>query len=161
MPSFSDLHLIAGVLLPALIAGLVLLVGGRGTRWAEKPRPFLGAIALGAGYLVAHFAILGPLPVPAADHQIGAKEWLGWIVLAAIVLAPLRSLRGAERWTELVYVALFSVAVVRFSLGSALAGTTGLVIRGLEGLGLVWDVHRPEPQALARRMQVPGTVKNT
>jgi hypothetical protein len=33
---------------------------------------------------------------------------------------------------------------------------TGLVIRGLERTGLAWDVHRPHPAAVERRLAVRG-----
>jgi hypothetical protein len=110
--------LLYGILLPALVAGIVLLAGGRGTPLAERPRPFLGALALGVGYLIAHVAIVGAPPVPWGDQQLPAQQWIAWFVLAAIVLAPLRGIERWAAWANAGYLALFSVVVLRQSLAN-------------------------------------------
>lgn len=109
---------IYGVLLPALVAGIVLLAGGRGTSVVESPRPFLGAMALGVGYLIAHIAIVGMPPVPFGEQQLPAQQWIAWFVLAAIVLAPLRGIERWASWVNAAYIAFFAVIVLRQSLAN-------------------------------------------
>ena len=122
--------LIYGVLLPALIAGVLLLLGGRGTSLAGKPRPFLGALAIGAGYLLCHVMRVGMPPVPFGTTQVPSRDWIAWIVLAAIVLAPIRVWPRIQRWGGPLYLAFFSVLVFRLVLGNALGDDArGLAIR--------------------------------
>jgi hypothetical protein len=130
--------IIYGVLLPALIAGVLLLLGGRGTSLAGKPRPFIGALAIGAGYLVCHVTRVGMPPVPFGSTQVPARDWIAWIVLAAIVLAPIRLVPALQRWSGPLYLALFSVLVIRFVLGNALgADLTSM----MERLGLTFVLY--------------------
>lgn len=122
--------LIYGVLLPALVAGLLLLFGARGTSHAARPRPVLGALAIGLGYLVAHVMLAGRPPTPWGDAQVPGRDWIAWLVLGAIVLAPLRASPPLERWSSPLYMALFSVLVFKLVLGSVLpADAGGLLIR--------------------------------
>ncbi len=122
--------IIYGVLLPLLIAGVLLLLGGRGTSLAGKPRPFLGALAIGTGYLVCHVMRVGMPPVPFGTTQVPARDWIAWLVLGAIVLAPIRSWPAIQRWGGPLYLAFFSVLVFRLVLGSALGDDgKGIVIR--------------------------------
>jgi hypothetical protein len=128
MPSLSDL--IWGVLVPALVAGLLLLASGRGTPFEERPRPVFGAIALGLGYLVAHVAILSWPPIPGGEQQLGARDWIPWFVAGAIVLAPLRNVKRLARFATPFYIALFSVLIFRNTLMHVLPdGVGSLAIR--------------------------------
>ena len=114
-------NLVYGVFLPALIAGVLLLLGGRGTRLAGRPRPFLGALAIGAGYLVAHWMIVGEIFVPPSGERVPAPvDWLAWIVLGVIVLALLRGWPDRARWIGSMYIVLFSLLVSHLIVGSAL-----------------------------------------
>jgi hypothetical protein len=122
--------LIYGVLLPALIAGVLLLLGGRGTSHAGRPRPLLGALAIGIGYLVAHTMRIGVPPVPFGTTQVPARDWIAWIVVGAIVLAPIRAIPRLERWSGPLYLALFSVLIFKLVLGNAVASDMGgLLVR--------------------------------
>jgi hypothetical protein len=114
MPPISAL--VWGVLLPALIAGLVFLAGARATPSDESPRPVLGALAIGLGYLVAHVAIVSWPPIPGGERQLAARDWIFWFVLAAIVLAPLRGVKRFKRIATPIYVALFCVLIFRNTL---------------------------------------------
>lgn len=112
--------IIYGILLPALIAGVLLLLGGRGTPLAGKPRPFIGALAIGTGYLVCHVMRVGMPPAPFGTTQVPARDWIAWLVLGAIVLAPIRLVPSLQRWSGPLYLALFSVLVFRVVLGNAI-----------------------------------------
>lgn len=147
--------LIFGVLAPAVIAGFVLLLFGRGAGSARPARTFLGALALGAGFLIAHFAITGRLRFPSATQQITTDEWLAWFVLGAIALAPLRHVESLKRWANPLYVALFSVLTFRFPLATQLSNdVAGLAIRF--GLTLVMYVGWNASDRLAERLRGPG-----
>jgi hypothetical protein len=135
--------LIYGILLPALIAGVVLMAGGRGTPLAVRPRPLLGAIAIGAGYLVAQTMIAGRPHSPFAEGEVPARDWIAWLVLAAIALAPLRESPAFVRWSGPLYLALFSVLVFRLTLAHATAaGGASLAVRGALTVALyaAWNV---------------------
>jgi hypothetical protein len=112
--------IIYGILLPALIAGVLLLLAGRGTSLAGKPRPFVGALAIGIGYLVCHVTRVGMPPVPFGSTQVPSRDWIAWLVLGAIVLAPIRLVPSLQRWSGPLYMALFSVLVFRLVLGNAI-----------------------------------------
>ena len=143
MSELRPSDLIYGVLLPALIAGVLLLAGGRGTPLAVRPRPFLGALAIGAGYLVAQVMLAGMPCAPFAEGEVPARDWIAWLVLAAIALAPLRVAPAFARWSGPLYVALFCVLVVKLVLGPTLPpGGTSLLIRGVLTLALyaAWNV---------------------
>lgn len=122
--------LVFGVLLPALFAGLVLLFLRRGAGADRPARPFLGALALGVGYLVAHVVIGGKLLFPGGDAQLAGTDWMALFVLGAVLLAPLRGLAATGRWADPLYLALFAVLSFRFPLERELAdGLGGLAIR--------------------------------
>lgn len=101
--------LIYGILLPALVAGVLLLLGGRGTPIERRDKPLLGALALGIGYLVAHAALVGVPPVPFGDVQLPARDWIAWLVVLAIVTSPLRLVKSFDRWSGAFTVALLCV----------------------------------------------------
>lgn len=102
--------LLFGVLIPAVIAGIVLLVSGRRARAEpEAPRPVAGALALGAGYLAAHALLVGVPPVPGPDVTIPFLGWIFWMAAGAVLLAPLRAAPVVARFGNAFYVALFSI----------------------------------------------------
>jgi hypothetical protein len=144
-----------GVLIPAVIAGIVLLFCGRGTGDLRPARPFLGALALGLGFLIAYRFIVGMPRLPAADVQIATHAWLAWFVLGAIVLAPLRNVEALARWANPLYMALFAVLTFRFPLANQLSNdATGLVVRF--GLTLVMYVAWNASDQLAARLRGPA-----
>lgn len=116
-----------GVLLPALVAGLVLLFGGRGSPDEWKPRALLGAVAFGLGYLIAHVMLTGMPPVPSASVQVPGQHWIAWFVAGAIALAPFRRVAAIQRWSGPLYLALFCVLSFRFPLQNILSNEMGHV----------------------------------
>lgn len=146
--------LIFGVPVPAIIAGIVLFFG-RGSGEVRPARVFLGALALGAGYLIADSALAGIPRLPSASVQITMREWIAWFVLGAIVLAPIRELAGIARWSNPLYVALFCVLTFRFPLANQLSSDVGgLAIRfGLTfALYVAWNAS----DRLAERLRGPA-----
>ncbi|MGQ0553883.1 MAG: hypothetical protein ACT4PU_11775 [Planctomycetota bacterium] len=75
MPEFVDL--LPGALVPALLAGALLLL----TRWRPAGRfgDWLLALAVGAGYLAGHYVLTG---------------WRGWSPRSAVDWVPLAALLG-------------------------------------------------------------------
>ncbi len=102
--------LLFGVLIPALFAGVVLLISARRAR-AEPSieRPFAGALALGAAFLVAKGGLDSTPPLPFGADAVGVLGMIFWCVVAAIALAPLRTAPVIARFGNGFYVALFSI----------------------------------------------------
>jgi hypothetical protein len=73
---------------------------------------------------------VGMPPVPFGSTQVPARDWIAWLVLGAIVLAPIRLLPSRPRRGGPRNLALFSVLVFRLVLGDAIgADAQGLAIR--------------------------------
>lgn len=102
--------LLFGVLIPAIFAGVVLLFSARARR-AEPSiaRPFAGALALGVAFLVAKAGLDSVPPLPFGPDALGVLGMIFWCVVAAIVLAPLRTAPVIGRFGNAFYVALFSI----------------------------------------------------
>jgi hypothetical protein len=135
--------LIYGVLLPALIAGVILMLVGRGTPLEAHARPFLGALAIGLGYLVAQVMLVGFPRPPFTEAEVPARDWVAWLVVGAIVLAPVRLSPALARWSGPLYMALFSLLVFKLVLGRALPPDAGgMILRlGLTfAMYIVWNV---------------------
>jgi len=102
--------IIHGVLIPAVLAGIVLLLSG--TRARAEPsiaRPFAGALAFGAAFLVAKAGLDSVPALPFGEVTVDALGMTFWCVVAAIVLAPLRAAPVVSRFGNAFYVALFSI----------------------------------------------------
>src|SRR5687768_15466985 len=101
--------LLFGVLVPALVCGLVLASvwwrrapgHGRGGatagdgdgRAAGRARARIaGAWALGFGYLAAHVHLFGAPALPEAGRVLAARDWIPWVVGAGLLLAALEAL---------------------------------------------------------------------
>jgi hypothetical protein len=111
MPSLLELSL--GLLLPALICGLVLLAAQRGN---ESVRFAASGLAFSVAWFVAYLAWAGWPAWPSHDRTPGARDWLAWLVLAygisrLLVLSgvPANALARLSR-------PIFSVAVPGFLL---------------------------------------------
>ncbi|MBL8859893.1 MAG: hypothetical protein JNL28_15405 [Planctomycetes bacterium] len=147
--------LFLGILLPALIAGAVSWFCGRGRGEERGARPFLGALSLGLGYLIAHYSIVGAPAIPSSAVTVPAVDWIAWFVLGALLLAPLRGLEGAGRWVNALYVAFFCVLSFRFPLAHVLPNDlSGLAIRF--ALTLVMYVVWNSSDRLAERLRGPA-----
>jgi hypothetical protein len=81
----------AGV--PALLAGLIWLVGGR-VPLLTTYRWLLSPLAVGGGYLLAHILINGMPPFPPTD----SAHWLFYFALVGILLGWLAELPASYRW---------------------------------------------------------------
>lgn len=147
--------LVFGVLVPALVAGIVLLFLRRGSGPERPSREFLGALALGIGYLVAHVALGGKFVLPGGDQQLAVSDWFALFVAVAIVLAPLREVAGLARWSTPLYLALFSVLCFRFPLANQFPeGGTGLALRF--ALTLILFACWSASDRLAERLRGPA-----
>lgn len=147
--------LIFGVLIPAVVAGIVLLFGGRGSGDVRPARAFVGALAFGVGWLVAYRFIVGMPVWPGGSTQIAPHAWLAWFVLAAIALAPLREIESLRRWSNPFYAILFSIVSFRFPLANVLENDlSGIAIRF--GLTLVMYMAWNASDLLATRVRGPA-----
>jgi hypothetical protein len=101
--------LLFGVLLPAVVAGIVLLVSALRAR-AEpgRERPVAGALACGLAYLAAQTALSGVPDGPWSENAVLLLGWVYWTVALAIVLSPLR-LGSIARFGNSLYRALFCI----------------------------------------------------
>lgn len=99
------------MLAPALLSGVVLLVGALARR--GQPLGWIGALAVGAAYLVGHFfALPAPPKFPPASSS-DALYWSGVIALAAGLILGWRS--RAAWWSALI-VAGATCGAIYFSL---------------------------------------------
>jgi hypothetical protein len=106
--------LVYGVLLPAVVAGVVLLAGRRA--WAA-------ALGLGAGYVAGHAVLFGWPALPPPD----SSNWPLWFAIGAAALAVVETSwepRAAIRW-----------------LVRALAATGALVIVKPPAESIVWSLE--------------------
>lgn len=119
-----------GILLPALIAGVLLLLGGRGTPLEAREKPVLGALALGIGYLVAHVGLKTWPTSPFGDAQVPWIDWIAWLVVATILLAQLRLVPAFRRWSGPLVIGFACVALEHLILKSKIEGfTAGPLLR--------------------------------
>ena len=110
-----------GVLLPAVVAGVVLLfLGGRIPAAAA-------ALAVGAGYAAGCFALWGMPPFPPID----SGDWIFWLAIAAAGVAPLplppraRRLAGAAIACGLSLLVLLPVVRRNWSAPLGVAAVAG------------------------------------
>ena len=118
MPTIGDLML--GVVLPAVVCGLVLAWAWR-ARSVESPPPqrgmFAGAIAFAAAFVTVHVAILGALVLPSANRQLAVQDWIPWLALAAIPFAWLQAANADRRAVQtLVRALLAAVRALTYSV---------------------------------------------
>ncbi|MGH7149286.1 MAG: hypothetical protein ACREIU_01240, partial [Planctomycetota bacterium] len=91
--------LLRGVALPALVAGVLLLLIGRLSRREGRTeiRNRLEPISIAAGYAASQVAFVGWPPFPPRDSTHG----LFYIAIAAAILSPVATARGVRapaRW---------------------------------------------------------------
>jgi hypothetical protein len=140
--------LLLGVLLPAVVAGLLLLAGRRraGGGWS--------ALATGAGYVAGHVGLRGWRGLPPSD----ATDWILVLALgataAAIALCGRGPLRPRATWPQALVMALLGAAAA-WCLQRRVAAAGGAPARDalLAGLliAMVWSVvqrWRPATRSL-------------
>lgn len=76
--------------LPALLAGVLWLVGGR----LPRAHGWLSALAVGLGMGLVYWLMLGKPAFPPSD----AQEWVFWLALGLIPLGWLAGIAPAYRW---------------------------------------------------------------
>ncbi len=89
---------LAGLLLPALISGVVLLLAWVSRDRAEQAaRGWLGALALGGAYALGQALAFGGLPnLPPTQ----GSDAIFWVAVGAAVLCVLESLLRVPRWAQ-------------------------------------------------------------
>ncbi|MCI0585543.1 MAG: hypothetical protein L0323_01725 [Planctomycetes bacterium] len=138
--------LLRGVLVPALVAGVLLILIDRlpGREGGRGARNWLGAIPLAAGYASTQVALVGWPAFPPRESTHG----LFYIAIAAALLSPLATARGIRaplRWIATAVLAfgvpvllLRSRIVQRWSAGESLLvvgalGSSLLAVGGAAG----------------------------
>jgi hypothetical protein len=168
MPGPQDF--VFGVLVPAILAGLILLVAwfrrgpaadvgraaagdlGRGATGDVGRGRVAGAFALGVAYLAAHAYLFRGFVVPAADRILAARDWIPWVVVAAMLLALVELVPALARGARRVVGPIACALLVWLSLGRQIGGSITLVeaVLALAVLVAAWA----SAEALARR--APG-----
>jgi len=140
-----------GILIPALIAGIVLLVSARRARGEPAvPRPIAGALALGLGYLVAHAGLKAFPAWPWSDDQLDMLSKVYWMIAAAILLAPLRGTSFLARYGNSLYVALFAILPYHY-VRAAGEPRSGLDLAGFGSVLLVYGIWMSLERLASRR----------
>lgn len=137
---------LAGILLPAVIAGLSLALGWRAWRRDSEPSGHAaGAPALALAYLAAHLAVAGPpaSPLPGSERTPAGLDWLFWLVaLFGLLLTLERPLTRRGPWwslaLRLVAAALLVGGVLRMTFQREWSGWTE--VAWLSGLALLLAV---------------------
>jgi len=152
MPGPQDF--LFGVLLPAILAGLVLLLvwGRRAAAPASRRGRAAGAFALGLGYLAAHLYLFRGLVVPSADRVLAARDWIPWVVVVALALATLRLARPVRHAVDMLGGALCVALIAWLSVRNQLGRSVSWL--DFAGALLVLLGAWASAEALARR--VPG-----
>jgi hypothetical protein len=133
--------LLRGVLVPALVAGVLLLLAGRalGREGRTEARNWLEPISLAAGYAASQVALVGWPPFPPRESTHG----LFYIAIAAALLSPVatgRQVRTIARWTASAVLAfgvplllLRSRVVLRWSAVESflVIGAVGTALLGI------------------------------
>lgn len=139
-----------GVLVPALLAGVVLAVGWKA--WRSKAEGcdgrWSGALALGAAFFSA-FVLQSGMPaslMPDSSRTPTGLDWLAWLVIPAALLLPLESRLPLEsklgRWRH-AWRGVVAVVVIRLVLRNAFENiweeSEGRIwLAGLVVLYLLW-----------------------
>lgn len=145
-----------GVLVPAVVAGIVLLVSARRARSESadsqpaRPRPIAGALALGLAYLAAHTGLKAVPAFPWSDVQLDSMAKLYWMVAAAIVLSPLRVIPYVRRYGNSLYVALLAILPYH-SIRAADAPREVFDVAGLATVLLVYAIWMSLERLALRR----------
>ncbi len=100
---------LAGLLLPAVITAVVLLLAWVSRERAEQAaRGWLGALALGGAYALGQAVAFGGLP---SLPPIQASDAIFWLAVGSTILAAVESLFGVPRWPQRLLRLAFCLAV--------------------------------------------------
>lgn len=155
MPGLNEL--LFGVLVPALVCGLLLAAvwSSRASGVNEShARRGLQALALAAGVLAAYHAVAGMPVLPSANRRLAALDWVPWLVIAVALVSLVQTTRAGRR-VPLVLCTAFSCAlVVVMSFASQFANGP----RSLAPLvcAVVLFIAWRSTEGLARRITGPG-----
>jgi hypothetical protein len=112
-----------GILLPAVVAGILLLVS---TRAPTRLARILAAWAFGAGYLCAHVAIIGWPAWPSATVTPSARDYIAWAV-ALWMLCSLTAFASASPQAVVpILRAVLAALLVGASLRTLIASSGAL-----------------------------------
>jgi hypothetical protein len=140
-----------GILIPAVVAGIVLLVAARRARPdPSQPQPFLGALAFGAAWLAAAAGLAGVPPWPGGDTTIPFTGWVFWMVALAVVVAPLRALPPFPHIASSAYFALFSILPYQL-IREPSPGASTLRVSGFASVLLVYALWSANERLVRRR----------
>ena len=105
------LQALPGILVPAVIAGVLALVGDLlARRGAAGWRPFSAALGAAVGYAAAHRVISGSWPpLPFGERTLTSQHWRFWLAPVAAALAAL--LVFVARWGALAWIARTALVV--------------------------------------------------
>lgn len=146
--------LFSGVLVPAVVAGLVLAAGWAPWRAELPDGRWAGGLALGVAFFAAFALLVGLPPLPFGERRLAAQEWLAWLALvggAALVAEPHLGRRSAFALRlALAAAACLAVLPPRLRWNWNPAAMELLQPGAVLGLMLVWG----STERLARR--APG-----
>lgn len=149
--------LVFGVLVPAVIAGLVLLAswGARSSAPGSAPSPARGrtsgALALGLATLAGYAYLFGPPVAPEEGRVLAARDWIPWVVALGVALYALALVPRAGGAIALAAPPALLLLLAWLSLRSQLGRTLSAVELAavVAGLTLAWA----SIEALARRVR--------
>jgi hypothetical protein len=154
---FGPNELIHGVLVPAIVCGLVLAAiwASRASGGDQSPaRRQWTALAIAAGFLAGYHAIAGLPVLPSESRRLAALDWMPWLVIAALVVSLVQSFSAGRRVPSWIWSALVCVLVVLLSflgkLGSDAPWLHFAIMAAV--LFLAWQ----SADALARKLPGPA-----
>jgi hypothetical protein len=121
MLSLKDL--LVGILLPAVVAGILLLLS---TRAPTRLARVLAAWSFGAGYLCAHVGIIGWPAWPSATVTPSARDYIAWAVELWMVCSLTALASASPQAAVPILRAVFSALLVGASLRTQIASSGAL-----------------------------------
>jgi hypothetical protein len=121
MLSLKDVLL--GILLPAVVAGVLLLLS---TRVGTRQGRVLATWALGAGYLCAHVGIIGWPARPSATVTPGARDYMAWSVVLWLICSLTALASATPHALVPIFRAAFSALLIGVSLHAPIQASGGL-----------------------------------
>ena len=118
---FGPAYLFGGILLPALLAGVLLAAAWRAWRADEDTRAaWAGAPAIALGFLAGFAVVEGPGALPSAGRTLGALDLIFWSVAAMGVVGLIEARVSRQRRSHvLLSWALAGLLLIRVLSNSA------------------------------------------